>query len=142
MVGGTLSNGGVSTLQYDNGDDQDPGKKASDNPDVLRDLVNQSRGLPLDVQHITGTEIKALRNTHERASAANVGMARAFASFFSGLFGGLFALFSPPVQKKSQCQMYGHVRPAGGWTGVYPKCVECGANITSESDLRGSSARQ
>jgi hypothetical protein len=132
----------VNAVVYDNGDDSKKGGKASQDPDVLRDLVQQARGVPLDVQHITGSEIKALRTTSQKAAKVNVSFTRGVANFFGGFFHGIFAMFAPPVQKKSQCQMYGHVRPSAGWSGAYPKCVECGANITKEEDLRGSSAKR
>jgi hypothetical protein len=132
----------VNAVAYDNGDDLRKGSKVSGDPDVLRDLVQQARGVPLDVQHITGSEIKALRTTSQKASKVNVSFTRAIANFFGGIIGGIFSIFAAPVQKKSQCQMYGHVRPSGGWSGPYPKCVECGAAITCEEDLRGSSAKR
>jgi hypothetical protein len=137
-----FSLGGVNVVAYDNGDDARHGNKASQDPDVLRDLVQQARGVPLDVQHITGSEIKALRTTSQKATQVNVSFARAIANFFGGIFGGIMGMFAAPVQKRNQCQMYGHIRPNGGWSGPYPKCVECGAAITSEEDLRGSSAKR
>jgi hypothetical protein len=129
-------------VAYDNGDDPKQGNRASQDPDVLRDLVQQARGIPLDVQHITSSELKALRTTSQKASKVNVSFTRAIANFFGGIFGGILGLFAPPVQRKSQCQMYGHVRPSGSWSGPYPKCAECGTVITSEDELRGSSAKR
>ncbi len=115
--------------------------RMGEDPDVLRDLVQQARGVPLDVQRITGTEIRSLKTTGQRSSSVNVSFTRMISGFFSGLFGGLIGLFSPPSQKKNQCAMYGHVRPKGGWAGNLPHCEDCGAEIHSEDDLRGSTAR-
>src|SRR5690349_2730008 len=109
---------GVTVVPHENGEEMRHGGNfpSAGDPDVLRDLVQQSRGVPADVQRITGTEIKSLRTTSQTAAAVNVSMTRGFMGFFASLFGGLFALFAPPTKKRSQCDMYGHLRPSGGWS--------------------------
>jgi len=152
--------GGVRAVQHNMNPDDDqsqqfnPGSRRGghgnppggnpEDPDVLRDLVQQARGVPLDVQKITGQEIRTLRTTSRKESTTGVALTRAFTGLFSGIFaaiGGLFS-FGGGRKRTTQCDIYGHVRPKGAWEGTYPRCVNCGVDITSEDMLRGSTAKQ
>ncbi|HEY9869713.1 MAG TPA: hypothetical protein V6D08_11150 [Candidatus Obscuribacterales bacterium] len=110
-------------------------------PDVLRDLIQQSRGVPLNVQRITSQEVQALKVKQRKEDNPVVAITRAFTGFFSGIFSAIGGIFAGPVKKKTQCDIYGHVRPKD-WDGSYPTCVNCGIEITSEDMLRGATAKQ
>jgi len=112
-----------------------------EDPDLLRNLVQQSRGVPLNVQRITTQELKALKTTARKEAGIGVSITRSICGVFGGIFTALGSVFSARTKKPSQCQLYGHVIQKGGWTGVYPKCIHCGTEITSEDQLKGTSAR-
>lgn len=113
----------------------------SEDPDLLRDIVQQSRRQPLDVQRQTTQEIRALRVSTEKEAEAAVVAQRKVQQFFSSLWAGISALFHrESTQRSSQCNIYGHVVESG-WTGTLPKCSKCGAVVTSADQLRGSSPK-
>ena len=111
----------------------------SQDPDALRDLVQQARKVPLSVQRITSTEIKALKVTGERQQAVKASLGRMIAGFFSGIIAGIGGLFAGPVKKKfTTCEQVGHVVPKT-WGGEFPRCEDCGAIVDSPDQLRSAS---
>lgn len=53
----------------------------------------------------------------------------------------LSSLFSRPSSRTAEnvCTVYGHNLPCGTpWKGAYPKCLDCGSEITDASQLRGA----
>lgn len=143
MQQNTGSDGEARNDRFEPGGQSRPRNPSNAEPDVLRDLVQQARGVPLDVQRITGTEIKSLRSTHQKVSATNVAVTRAVSGFWGGIFHAIGSLFSFGGSRKkvTQCDNYGHVLPKGSWDGPYPRCTNCGTEITSEDMIRGSQAR-
>lgn len=54
---------------------------------------------------------------------------------------GLFSR-SAARQAESVCTIYGHNLPWGtNWKGTYPKCLDCGSEITDASQLRGATPK-
>lgn len=119
----------------------DPGPPRSADPDMLRDLVQQSRGVPLSVQRITSAEVQSLKVTQRKEDNPAVAFIRAISGCFAGFFHAIGAVFSGSSKKKTQCDIYGHVRPKSTWDGIYPTCVNCGIEITSEDMLRKATAK-
>ncbi len=108
---------------------------------MLRELLQQSRGVPLSVQRITSAEVKSLKVTQRKEDNPVVAFTRAVTGCFSGFFHAIGAVFSGSAKKKTQCDIYGHVRPKSAWEGIYPTCVNCGTEITSEDMLRKATAK-
>ncbi len=116
--------------------------RTGEDADLLREIVQQSRKQPLDVQRMTTQEIRALKVTSEFETLAGVSIRRQVQRFFSGLLSGLTGLFSRHNNEhKNQCAIYGHV-VLEGWTGPYPKCDKCGAQVTSADQLRGTAPKK
>ena len=94
------------------------------------------------MQRITTAELQSLKVTQRKEDNPAVAFKRAVTGCFSGFFHAIGALFTGSGKKKTQCDMYGHVRPNSTWDGIYPTCVNCGVEITSEDMLRKATARE
>ena len=136
----TDSNGAM-TAPGDTSECQARSPRSSADPEVLRDLLRQSRGESLTVRRITSVELQALKVTQRKEDHSTVALTRAVSSFLVHLLHAGGALFSGSKKKVTQCDIYGHVRPAGRWDGRYPTCVHCRIEITSTSMLRRATAR-
>src|SRR4029434_1840021 len=88
---------GVWVVQEDRNQDQggqryDPGPPRASDPDLLRDLLQQSRGVPLSVQRITTAELKSLKVTQRKEDNPAVAFKRAVTGCFRGFFHAIGAL--------------------------------------------------
>jgi len=114
-----------------------PTEAPGEDPDLLRQIVQQSRGAPLNVQRITSTEIKALKVTSDRQAKVSASFSRRVIRLFQDLLQSVTGVFAREEQHRSQCDIYGHVIKEG-WRGDFPKCFKCGQQVTDLSQLRGS----
>ncbi|GEM_PF-2216984 len=92
------------------------------------------------VQKITGTEIGSLKESAHKKESPAVRLVQLFSATLSHLAAALAGIFFKP-KTTTQCDMYGHIAPASGWSGEFPRCTRCGREITSQDQLRSSSAR-
>jgi hypothetical protein len=52
------------------------------------------------------------------------------------------SMMAPKTKKvQSMCKYYGHVIHGNNWSGSYPKCADCGAEIQKPEELRKATAR-
>src|SRR5215471_18025552 len=107
---GTRENGrfyrcdGVRVVQENRNQDQggpryDPGPPRASDPDMLRDLLQQSRGVPLSVQRITSAEVQSLKVTQRKEDNPGVAFKRAVSGCFSSFFHAIGALFTGSSKK-------------------------------------------
>ena len=117
-------------------------EEKSVNPDELMDMVHEKRGIPKGSAppsrptRITHHEIKALKTTTQK----KIGPAGGIAKLIGGIIGSITGLFSFLIpgssrgsNKKTRCNLNGHVFPRN-WTGDYPVCTYCGEKITSPEE--------
>ena len=113
--------------------------------DILQQIVGQTRREPVVISRMTSGEIQALKTrTVERSSVA-VSFKRAVLGFLVKLQSAATGAFSRQHRdiKSRACHFYGHVPPAHGyWQGTFPRCQDCGEEITAPDQIRGSTARR
>jgi len=132
---------GTMTTNKNTGEHQARHSVRSADPDVLRSVINQSRGAALTVRRITTAELRALKVTQRKENHCAVAFTRAISAFVGNLFSGIGALFSQSTKKMTQCDIYGHERASGSWVGQYPTCMHCNIKITSPDMLRTATSR-
>lgn len=82
---------------------------------TLKDAAQEENKLSAKIQKFWGRILIALSNTFK-------------------------SLLAPPEKKVYQCELYGHVLK-GGWSGQYPMCQDCGAQITALDQVRGATPK-
>jgi hypothetical protein len=107
-----------------------------DDPSVLAAYLHSSRREPTK-QHITSTEIKALRSTTSKKKNMFSCLLGGLIQGWQALISGIGGLFSCRTKVNSSCSG-GHIAPKS-WGDGYPHCLDCGVEIRSPEDLRGSS---
>lgn len=107
--------------------------------DMLEDLLLDAKGAPIEVQRLSVEDAQAIRENQSKQNSIVVQQRRKVGSFLSWLSNTIGGIFHK-VDYKKQCDNYGHIAP-DTWGEGFPKCVQCGTEITSKDMLRGSSAR-
>ena len=109
------------------------------NPDELAKLTHQ--GLHtlkrVDEPKVTHQQLTTLKARQEEESKPAVVARRSFRQLIDAVQSGVSGIFAPRQKKHVQCVEYGH-QMRQGWSGVNPVCVDCGAEITTLSMLRGA----
>jgi hypothetical protein len=86
-------------------------------------------------------EIAALRASQELLKPKRSVMDR-MSSLMQDAVSDVLLYFQPPKEQPSMCKNYGHVFNKKNWNGLnLPKCSDCGAEITSPSELRTAQPR-
>jgi hypothetical protein len=115
--------------------DQNEAKK-----DQLQDLIEEAKGVPIQVQRMSQQDAQAIRESQERQESVVIQQRRKIGAFMGWISTTIGGIFQKKEKRTTQCDNYGHVAPAQ-WGEGFPKCVKCGTEITSKDMLRGSSAR-
>jgi hypothetical protein len=109
------------------------------NPDELAKLTHQ--GLHtlkrVDEPGVTHQQLTTLKARQEEESKPAVIARRSFRQLLDAVQSGVKGMFAAKPKKNLQCANYGH-QMRQGWTGPNPVCVDCGADITTLSMLRGA----
>jgi hypothetical protein len=116
-------------------------KKTLYDPDNLSLLLNK---LPedFDVQHITGSEIEALKDNAKKQQNPEVRLRQAAANVIRSMTTTMSGIFHS-AKKNRQCELYGHIpEPAASWRAGLPKCIDCGVLIESRAQIRTHSATE
>lgn len=120
-------------------------KKTLHDPKKFEELMKErlAQTQPADVQRMTNPEIEALRVSGLRSNSDQVRAKQKMNAFMQNIASAIGGMFSggSASSKSTMCDNYGHIAPAR-WRGDFPKCTECGRLITSQNELRGSSATQ
>lgn len=89
---------------------------------------------------ITQQNIRVMKDSEEKANSGEAKTKVFLARLCLSLTTGIGSMFSTGDRRKvDPCKEYGHNLPFGTqWKGPYPKCLDCGAQITDLSQLRGS----
>lgn len=125
-------------------EEEPPDKKRTlHDPKKFEELLLERAGTSgsQPVQKITDTQIEALKQTSHKKESPAVRLMQLFSTTVNHLGAAFVGLFCKP-KMKTQCDLYGHLAPSAGWAGDFPKCTECGHEITSQDQLRKSSASQ
>ncbi len=101
-----------------------------DDPSVLQSYLHSSKA---DTQRMSSSELKALRGSTQKGSPF---LMRAIFGSLGKIWSGFQGLFSGPIKARPKC-MNGHTPPAS-WGDGYPKCIDCGIEIQTPEDLKGS----
>lgn len=111
-------------------------------PDVLAKITN--RGMRTlsraNEPRISSRQISTLKETEGNEEKPAVVARRKFQHLLAGASAAIGSLFTRKGKKVTQCDNYGHVL-LPGWTGEYPSCADCGRQITSFDQLRGSTVK-
>jgi len=89
------------------------------------------------VQRLTGSQIKSLRTGSIKSRQTSFCLIRGTLDILARIASNLAGMFAPPVKPQAKCKL-GHTPPKT-WGQGYPQCVNCGEEIRSREDLRGSS---
>lgn len=55
---------------------------------------------------------------------------------------GAFTALFPPPKANSMCKYYGHIVDKKNWGKGLPNCLDCGKQIHSRDELRGSNVKK
>ena len=94
-----------------------------------------------DSSPLTHQNLRELKDAQIKTDTHEVRVKLFFERLKMSASTGLTSLFSTGGNRKRKelCETYGHNWPAGqSWEGVFPKCLDCGKEITDSSQLRTS----
>jgi hypothetical protein len=121
----------------------DMGNADEEKNQQFRQIVEESQPEQVEVEKMTAEEVESIRQTHGRANTNLVAQQRKVAGFLGWLTSAVEGLFAKKDKRTTQCELYGHTLPWGSnWNGPHPKCLDCGAEITSAEQLRKSSVQE
>lgn len=84
-----------------------------------------------------GKEIASLRASTELLKPKRFNVMERMSSLMQEAVSDVLLYFQPPKELPSMCKNYGHVFNKKTWNGLnLPRCTDCGAEITSPSELR------
>lgn len=107
-----------------------------DDPSVLSSYLHSVRNTE-PTQRMTGTEIKALRSTTGKKKGMGAALIGNLLQGWQGLISGIGGMFVSSKHQSSSCT--GGHNPPKTWGDGFPRCIDCGVEIRSPDDLRGSS---
>lgn len=107
-----------------------------DDPNVLHQFLNSPTN-SAQSQHITSTQIKALRGQTQKGNRVSACLVRNTIGWLSHSFSAFLALLSPPPKARPTCRE-GHTPPSS-WGHGFPTCIDCGHEIRSQDDLKNAS---
>lgn len=95
-------------------------------------VTNQNQGISRD-------NLIALRNCDLQQNSTQKMLAQALGALNSTI-ASLFAFGPKKVQ--SMCKYYGHVVDKKSWQGGFPRCEDCGCQITNPDQLRKATSKR
>lgn len=87
-------------------------------------------------RRVTREDVAKLKVKSEPKGIQN--LFRGFGNFFKTI-GTMFSISKPAKPVSTNCNTFGHVMPTSGWqAGNTPRCVDCGKQIGTPTELRNS----
>ena len=117
----------------------DPSEDENKDSPSKRSILKKKGTQPQENSKIT-EEIPSFKGMRKIAESDVIHYRRKIGEFMNCMYSAIASIFTKKEKCKSRCELYGHIQPET-WEGLYPKCLDCGTEITSSDMLRKAVTR-